>query len=50
MEEILLPLFPLELVLLPEEPLPLHIFRMRAFGFSAARTGAACGRMETVER
>jgi Lon protease-like protein len=26
MEEILFPLFPLELVLLPEEPLPLHIF------------------------
>jgi Lon protease-like protein len=29
MEEILLPLFPLELVLLPEEPLPLHIFEDR---------------------
>jgi Lon protease-like protein len=29
MEEILLPLFPLELVLLPEEPLPLHIFEER---------------------
>jgi Lon protease-like protein len=29
MEEILLPLFPLEAVLLPEEPLPLHIFEER---------------------
>ena len=29
MEEILLPLFPLELVLLPDEPLPLHIFEER---------------------
>jgi Lon protease-like protein len=29
MEEILLPLFPLEMVLLPEEPLPLHIFEER---------------------
>ena len=29
MDEILLPLFPLELVLLPEEPLPLHIFEER---------------------
>jgi Lon protease-like protein len=29
MEEILLPLFPLEIVLLPEEPLPLHIFEER---------------------
>ncbi len=29
MEEPLLPLFPLELVLLPEEPLPLHIFEER---------------------
>ncbi len=29
MEEILLPLFPLEVVLLPEEPLPLHIFEDR---------------------
>jgi Lon protease-like protein len=29
MEEMLLPLFPLELVLLPEEPLPLHIFEER---------------------
>jgi Lon protease-like protein len=29
MEEILLPLFPLELVLLPEETLPLHIFEER---------------------
>jgi len=29
MEEMLLPLFPLELVLLPEEPLPLHIFEDR---------------------
>lgn len=29
MEEVLLPLFPLELVLLPEEPLPLHIFEER---------------------
>ena len=29
MEEIFLPLFPLELVLLPEEPLPLHIFEER---------------------
>ena len=29
MEEILLPLFPLELVLLPEEALPLHIFEER---------------------
>jgi Lon protease-like protein len=29
MDEILLPLFPLELVLLPEEPLPLHIFEDR---------------------
>ncbi len=29
MEENLLPLFPLELVLLPEEPLPLHIFEER---------------------
>ena len=29
MEEILLPLFPLEIVLLPEEPLPLHIFEDR---------------------
>jgi Lon protease-like protein len=29
MEEILLPLFPLEVVLLPEEPLPLHIFEER---------------------
>jgi Lon protease-like protein len=29
MEEILMPLFPLELVLLPEEPLPLHIFEER---------------------
>jgi len=29
MEEILLPLFPLELVLLPEETLPLHIFEDR---------------------
>jgi Lon protease-like protein len=29
MEEILLPLFPLEIVLLPEEPLPLHIFEKR---------------------
>jgi len=32
MEEILLPLFPLELVLLPEEPLPLHIFEERYRG------------------
>jgi Lon protease-like protein len=29
MEENLLPLFPLEVVLLPEEPLPLHIFEER---------------------
>ncbi len=29
MEEPLLPLFPLEVVLLPEEPLPLHIFEDR---------------------
>ena len=29
MEQNLLPLFPLELVLLPEEPLPLHIFEDR---------------------
>ena len=29
MEEIVLPLFPLEVVLLPEEPLPLHIFEER---------------------
>ena len=29
MEENLLPLFPLEMVLLPEEPLPLHIFEER---------------------
>ena len=29
MQEILLPLFPLEVVLLPEEPLPLHIFEER---------------------
>ncbi len=29
MEEDLLPLFPLEVVLLPEEPLPLHIFEDR---------------------
>jgi Lon protease-like protein len=29
MEEDLLPLFPLEIVLLPEEPLPLHIFEDR---------------------
>ncbi|MHB8653676.1 MAG: LON peptidase substrate-binding domain-containing protein [Terriglobia bacterium] len=29
MEELLLPLFPLEIVLLPEEPLPLHIFEDR---------------------
>jgi Lon protease-like protein len=29
MAELLLPLFPLEVVLLPEEPLPLHIFEER---------------------
>ncbi len=29
MEELLLPLFPLEIVLLPEQPLPLHIFEER---------------------
>jgi Lon protease-like protein len=29
MDELLLPLFPLEVVLLPEEPLPLHIFEAR---------------------
>ena len=29
MDENLLPLFPLEIVLLPEEPLPLHIFEER---------------------
>ena len=29
MTELLLPLFPLEVVLLPEEPLPLHIFEER---------------------
>ncbi len=29
MEEVLLPLFPLDVVLLPEEPLPLHIFEDR---------------------
>lgn len=29
MEDLLLPLFPLDLVLLPEEPLPLHIFEER---------------------
>lgn len=29
MEELLLPLFPLDMVLLPEEPLPLHIFEER---------------------
>jgi Lon protease-like protein len=29
MDELLLPLFPLEIVLLPEEPLPLHIFEDR---------------------
>jgi Lon protease-like protein len=29
MEQSLLPLFPLEVVLLPEEPLPLHIFEER---------------------
>lgn len=29
MENLLLPLFPLEIVLLPEEPLPLHIFEER---------------------
>jgi len=29
MEEVLLPLFPMEVVLLPEEPLPLHIFEDR---------------------
>jgi Lon protease-like protein len=29
MDEVLLPLFPLEVVLLPEEPLPLHIFEDR---------------------
>lgn len=29
MDNLLLPLFPLELVLLPEEPLPLHIFEDR---------------------
>src|SRR5690242_2999209 len=29
MEELLLPLFPLNMVLLPEEPLPLHIFEKR---------------------
>ena len=29
MQEMLLPLFPLEVVLLPEEPLPLHIFEER---------------------
>lgn len=29
MENLLLPLFPLELVLFPEEPLPLHIFEER---------------------
>ncbi|HLY61981.1 MAG TPA: LON peptidase substrate-binding domain-containing protein [Terriglobia bacterium] len=29
MEELLLPLFPLDMVLVPEEPLPLHIFEER---------------------
>ncbi len=29
MDELLLPLFPLDIVLLPEEPLPLHIFEER---------------------
>ncbi len=29
MDDLLLPLFPLEIVLLPEEPLPLHIFEER---------------------
>ena len=29
MEDLLLPLFPLEIVVLPEEPLPLHIFEER---------------------
>jgi len=29
MDKLLLPLFPLEAVLLPEEPLPLHIFEER---------------------
>ena len=29
MDDLLLPLFPLEIVLLPEEPLPLHIFEDR---------------------
>lgn len=29
MDDVLLPLFPLEVVLLPEEPLPLHIFEER---------------------
>lgn len=29
MDELLLPLFPLEVVLMPEEPLPLHIFEER---------------------
>ena len=29
MDDLLLPLFPLEVVLLPHEPLPLHIFEER---------------------
>jgi hypothetical protein len=32
MEEILLPLFPLELVLFPEESLPLHMSRGKELG------------------
>ncbi len=49
MEEPSLPLFPLEVVLLPEEPLPLHIFEERyklMVGECLAAKAAGSGRQE----
>ena len=49
MDEFLLPLFPLEIVLLPEEPLPLHIFEQRykeMIGECLEAKAASCGQDE----
>lgn len=49
MDELLLPLFPLEVVLMPEEPLPLHIFEDRykvMIGECLEAKAAGSGRQE----
>jgi Lon protease-like protein len=61
MDDLLFPLFPLEIVLLPEEPLPLHIFeeryklmigeclRAKAAGSSIQEFGVVCLRGEKLQ-